>query len=240
MNGYAIIAGRGSHLTDGALAAVMDGETDVADTALTHLSSCAECAERLDQLRIASSRFAAWLQPVAGAPPERAPRTPARRMVSYPAAAAAVFLVVASAAAATTPVREWIAQRLSGGVEPPATIPASSGRKIESPPAKGMVMSFSPAGSLLTLRFDERQARGEVQLVATTGDRVSAQIADRASGEELFVLPAELRIANLAQSTADYRISVPPSVRVIQLIIGKRDAVLVPVDSGSRLRIPLR
>lgn len=240
MNGYAIIAGRNGHLADGTLTAVMDGEAGVADAALKHLSSCAECAARLDQLRTASSSFAAWLQPVAGAPPERAPRTPPRRLVGYPAAAAAVFLVVASAAAATTPVREWISQRLSGSVEPPATIPANSGGRVESPPAKGMVMSFIPADAVLTLRFDEAQAHGELELLAAAGDRVSAQIADRASGEEVFVLPTELRIANLSASVADYRISVPPSIRVVRLIIGKRAPVLLPVDAGMRRRLALR
>ncbi len=235
MSGYAIITGNSEHLTDGMLLAVLDDEAEGADAERAHLSSCRECGNRYALLITASNLLASTLPPVAKViMPMPVPR-PKRWWVGYPAAAAASVLIVASAAAATPPVREWIVRQFSHPETPAPAAPAP----VTPPPAvagKGMIASFAATDTQLVIRIDRRQSTGDVELVASTSDRISAQVLAGAAAEELIVLPGQLRIANTAGSIAGYRIAIPAFVKSVQLIVDDGKPIIVRAPA----RVPLR
>jgi hypothetical protein len=54
------------------------------------------------------------------------------------------------------------------------------------------------------------------------------------------VLPGQLRIANLRTSTADYRITVPLSIRVVRVRVDGDEVAVIRTDSRLHRRIELR
>ncbi len=133
---------------------------------------------------------------------------------------------------------------ITGEVVDAATIqPPRAAPRAEQAPrgAMGAIVWFEPPdGSELVVRFDERPAAGSVELARGTDDRAAAQVIARAGSEVLVVLPGELRVRNSRASTADYRVTVPPSVRRIRLHVGSHDATARVVDVREEPRaVPL-
>jgi hypothetical protein len=156
-----------------------------------------------------------------------------------PIAAAATFVVLATVAAAAPPVRHWLARQLSPASEP-VSVPAPDAPRSAAPRAEGIVASFAPTDTALLMRIDRRQVSGALELVAASGDRITAQAMGEASTAEMMVLPGQLRIANAATSVADYRVAIPPSVRVVRVIVGGEEVALIRNDALLRRRIDLR
>lgn len=235
MSGYMIPVG-GRHLGDETLLQLLDGAHASSD-ARAHLSGCGDCSSRFAALEKASALLRASLPDV---PMPRIDLRAVRRrrpwIISLPVAAAASFVLLASAAAATPPIRRWILRQVSG--DAPAAV--ESPPRVATPTARsaGVVASFAPADTLF-IRVDRRQADGAILLDVAPGDRVSAQTIGGTT-EEMIVLPGQLRIANGAASTGDYRITVPPSVRVVHVLIGGDEAAVIRNETGLHRRIELR
>lgn len=236
MTGYIVTTGEG-HLADGTLMELVDGATSA--EARAHLANCDDCRERFGGLQRAAALLRTSL-PDVPMPDIALRRSTPRRpwLIPVPIAAAATFVVLASAAAATPPVREWIRSRLAGA--PPVLAPVSH------PPAAptsaktaGIVASFVPTDTTLIIRVDRRQAAGAIVLDRGPGERISAQAIGGTSAEGLLVLPGQLHISNAMTSSADYRISVPLSIRVVRVIIDGREVAIVRGEFVRR-RIDLR
>lgn len=237
MSGFVIAVGDG-HLADELLIQLLDGMQSSAE-ARDHLSGCRHCSSRYETLERASSLLHASLPDV---PMPRIDWRASRRrrpwVISVPVAIAATLVVLASAAAATPPIRHWILRQVSGYPAPRApetvTNPAPSTSQ-----AAGVIASFAPTDSTLVIRFDRTQSRGSIVIEAALGNRVSAQAVGGAP-EEMIVLPGQLRIANTGASTADYRLTVPLSVRVLRVVVGGDEVAVIRTEPRLHRRIDLR
>jgi hypothetical protein len=83
----------------------------------------------------------------------------------------------------------------------------------------------------LLVEFAAHQAAGTIRVELGSGDDVVFEVMQEAGGPrnavppgvapvELLVLPTGLRVQNLAGTTADYRVLVPPSSHLIRIRIG--------------------
>ena len=235
MSGFVIPVG-GGHLADELLMQLLDGTSAPAE-ARDHLSGCQDCSTRYTALENASALLRASLPDV---PMPRLDLRAARRrrpwVISVPMAAAATFVLLASAAAATPPLRHWILRQVSPD---PAPVVESQPVPVATR-AAGVIASFAPSDTTLVIRVDRSQSSGFLEIDAAAGDRVSAQAIGGGATEEMIVLPGQLRIANGRASTADYRITVPLSVRALRVLIDGDDFVVIRTDSILHRRIDLR
>lgn len=238
MTGYVIAVGRHDHLADATLVALIDNQLSDSREARDHLSGCAKCTERLNELTAASRILSTSLPevriPQLGMPQ---PRVTARRRIGIPAAIAASFLIVATAAAASTSFRHWVSRQFAA---PEAAAPPPEVRVPAPAPKTGMSVSFAPTDSQLVIQVDHSQDAGTMEISISSSDRISARVAGDSAVAELMILPGRLRIANTKLSSSDYRISVPTSIRVIRVAIAGRETAVMVNDGRLDRRIPLR
>jgi hypothetical protein len=247
------------HVTDGDLIRLLDDETTPADAELgSHVAGCAQCSGRLARLRQRSQQVTAALRladvpladPARLRPPLdqvsvarfRARRRPVRLWMRPSLRAAAALLLLAGAAAASPTGRAWIRDhvtRLRGSPVPPARVEPRPTEQ-NAPRSVGAIVRFvPPSGSELTVRFDERPAAGSLEIARGDDVRAAAQVIARAGSETLLVLPGELRVRNSAASTADYRITLPRSVRRVRVYVGPGAMPLSAIDvpDGDTIRL---
>ncbi len=234
-------------MDDGVLLALLDGALEGAgrDEASRHLERCAGCARRLGvlerRLDALDEALAVLDEPAADWPPlERVPRrarASRHRWPRLPTAVAAALALLAGVAL-TPPVRARIAAGLSSLVGAAGT--GASGAE-ESPGAHGSV-AFELEGETLRITVDAPQASGSLTVSLGTDARVVARTVGRTDAEELIVGPGSLRIGNDAGSLADYRVTVPATVRSITVeVAGRRAGTVATADlvHGAARRIPL-
>ena len=237
----------GSHLPDGALLALHDGD-DALDASHEHVAQCADCRSRLDALAARASAVRRSLESIPVAPLNeneflrrvRAARAHRARPVwRRPGWQAAAAVIVVAAAAAASPIRAWIERRLERSRADVVT--ASPSRSVDSARTEsrsGATVSFAPTGPAFTLRFDSLPAAGLLTIEGTASTAISARVASGAGmgGDDFVVLPGELRVRNLASSRATYLVSVPSTVTRVQVIVAGR-----PIYGGAPPAvIPLR
>ena len=239
----------GAHPDDGVLLRLMDGESDAdAAAAEEHLAACAECRERLAVLRRRTMKLGALLaradfpvpaSSLADAPsgtsaepdpkiiPLRRRETPAPR--PWLRAAAVVGLLLAAGIVAT-PARAWVAAWISErwgelfgrGEMPRVERPAPPAAPAPVQEAAASRVEFVPAGATFTVEVAHPQARGGLTLLPSTGETATAEVAAGTGEADLLVLPSGLRIGNEAGSAAEYRVSVPTSVRRVTVRVNGR------------------
>lgn len=218
------------HPTDGTLLALHDGERGAElDAPRQHVSSCAACQTRMAEI---ASNAAQVRQSLSSLPvPSFDADTMRRRLAARRAtpaiplwrrptmlAAAAVFVVAVVAAA--SPVRRWIEARVARPTPvfapPSATVPEAS-----PPQVSGATVSFAVAGPEFTIRLDSVPAAGVLTVVRAAGNELSARVAAGAGtgGDDMVVLPNELRLRNAASSRASYRVAVPSVVVRVRVIV---------------------
>ena len=230
------------HPDDATLVRHLDGEDSRDEQAplATHLAACADCARRR---RVIAER-SRWLGDLLGRT-DPAPRTFTLRLdrrVERPgppqwiAAAAAALLVLGAVALSVSPVRAWIlerwadARRLLGVPERTASTRAPSGGARDT----ASTVWFTPTADVLTIRVTTRQADGSLLLEAIAGRTASAVVRGAGEGDELIVLPDELRITNTAASRAMYRVALPAQLKRVVVFIGAEPPVSVAPILGER------
>lgn len=240
----------GSHVPDGALVALLDGERLPADNRFrAHMDGCGYCAARLETMRRRGEGVSAALAATDAGPGDAAPlraRLASRSAPAtptwwrHPAARAAAGILLAAGIAAATPIGRTVvaAARDLMRESRPATAPEAAPPEGAGPraPSVGTRVAFAPGGRSLTIRFAVRQAQGTVEVVPDDTHRASAQITAGAENEELLVLPGELRIVNSASSTASYRITAPPALQVI-VIAGADTLFTSPAGGDHRFHV---
>jgi hypothetical protein len=238
-----------AHADDGALIALMDGESYGQGIA-SHVERCATCAERLRELTRRSARISSELALLDGPVPDmpairrlREQRVVALPQRSWPRQllrAAGVLLLIGGAAVAMPGLRDLV--RRASTAEPPserASAPArdaTNGEPARSA-APGTLVAFVPSSATLVVRVASTQASGILELAPNDERRVTAQVTAHGDGEELVVLPAELQILNHGDSRADYRVAVPVAMPVTLIVAG--DTVFRGAAAGGR-RVPLQ
>ena len=226
------------HADDGMLVRLLDGETDASERQdlEDHLDACATCMERLDSLRgdaeLVHEALRVWDDGVA----RRRGRVP-----TWFRAAASILLLL-GVAGAVQPVRAWIidgAQAIWSVLagDPPIAESATPGGREEGSLA---TVSFVPRDAVFTLDIAARQSAGS--LLIETADRMEAEaeIFDGAGREDLFVLPAGLRIVNDPSSRARYVVRLPRSLATVRVTVaGESTLALEPAGMTSRWEIDL-
>ena len=241
------------HATDGDLVRVIDGELAADEAVLgAHVTGCGECSARLARLRSISVSIGDLLRATDVAPVDpvriRPPfdtvgvarlrrRRRAIALWSRPGLrAAAAILLLAGVAAASPAARRWIADgiaRLRGAAPASPTAPKQPSRPAQV--ASGSRVWFAPpTGPELVVRFENRPKTGTLALQRIEDDRASVQVVARASGEALLVLPGEVRVRNSGTSVADYRLTLPSSVRRVRVYVGPTDAQPMFVDVAAQ------
>ena len=237
MTAYTITTGEG-HLADAELMQLLDGES-TPDAARDHLGACGDCQDRLGRLRKAADLLRASLVDVP-MPDLSLSHARARRpwLISLPVAAAATVVILASAAAATPAIRGWILRRMAPPT-PSASVPITPPPAPVSTAGGGVIASFVPTDTTLTIRLDRRQTRGAIELMASATRRISVQALGPEVAQEILVLPAALRIVNMT-TAGSYRIALPASVRTVRVIVGGDEVAVVRNEPGLNRRIELR
>jgi hypothetical protein len=223
----------GAHIADDAHIRFLDGECEADERiAVTeHVARCSSCARRLAELRERNAAVTRLLAEADAAPREAPARARPQRRVRLLVAVAG--LVLAVVVTAVSPVRAWIVERsqalwtlVSGGLEQPPPAPSPIPTEQATPFAS---VSFAVGGGWLTVDVARRQAEGVLVVEIVDAATASAAITGGGLGGDLVVLPGQLRIANSPESTASYRVRVPPTLtRVEILIAGVQQAVLDP------------
>ena len=248
------------HASDGDLVRVIDGELAADDTALAaHVTDCVECSARLTRLRSISDSIGTLLRATDVAPIDAGRIRPPfdtvgvarlrrrRRAVvlwSRPGLrAAAAILLLAGVAAASPAARRWIADGITRLRGAPATSPSEPRQPSRPAQAAGgsRVWFSPPTGPELVVRFENRPTAGTLALQRIEDDRASVQVVARASGEALLVLPGEVRVRNSGTSVADYRLTLPSTIRRVRVYVGPTDAqpMFVDVAAGTARTIDL-
>jgi hypothetical protein len=131
--------------------------------------------------------------------------------------------------------------RLRGTAEPaPGVEPTPAAPQVPTGSVGATIFFDPPTGGELAVRFDARPSAGSLELSSGDVTRASAQVTARASTEALLVLPGELRVRNSPTSAADYRITVPASVRRVRVHIGPGGPpIVVDLPAGSRRAVEL-
>jgi hypothetical protein len=248
------------HVADGDLIRLMDGEMDAAERGRVeaHAGACPECAARLHRLHRRSARLTGILlaadpeaPPAPTTPDEltlrrgrvrRDPAAPAQRQWLRAAAVVALLLGVGIVA---SPLRAVVADWLGAQWERIAAAGAEEPAPPAAAPADAVVpgtrVQFTPQGAVFTVEVETAQAAGAVELRRAEGGTATAQqVGGAGEPADLLVLPAGVRIHSVPGSTADYRITVPASVRTVRVRVGgSRETVLTAdeVEAGTRVEV---
>lgn len=247
-----------THLDDGALLRLLDGEGSRAERAqlVTHIETCEACNRRHSLLSAWSRAASDVLFRTDGAPRVFALHENGRGPVTlwrwWPAAAAVVLLVGGTVAVAAPPLRTWMVQRWAtlGHLLHVPPSPPSGTQPVGAPgdrspaqapsPAVGEVV-FTPDSDVLTVRVATRQAEGSLVLETSTTSTAAVMVRGQGEHEAVVVLPDELRIANTVGSRATYRVTLPARLkRVIVVVDGDQAFSLDPVAPGESRAIDLQ
>ena len=226
-----------AHPSDGVLLALHDDERDETlraelDAGRAHVEQCEECRLRVNAIAARSTRVR---QALATIPIPSTSEDVFRRRVAAsvdrpvpvwrrPAWLAAAAVIVLAGAAAASPIREWIRRHIGQSRidVPPAALPV----RPESAPTNraGATVSFAPVGPAFTLRLDSLPAAGSLSATATTAATISARVATGAGtgGDEMVVLPGEIRVRNGSSARASYELSLPGVVTRLRVIVAGR------------------
>jgi hypothetical protein len=243
-----------SHIDDGELVRWLDGGlmTLTQRAAVErHLADCAPCVARRRALADATARLHAaqqavtlpaslatppWRQPAAARRAARPRILAARGRVPHANAArtiaAATVLLAAGAAAALSPVRTWIAARMTAHTTARSTpVPRTAEGSTALPIAAGVAwhrvdLAFVPDAERLTI---ELQGASGDTLVVHSGAGAAVRVRARATGADptVIVLPHGVRLGrgDAAASAFDVELS------------GRTRAVEVSGPRGFRVRL---
>lgn len=148
--------------------------------------------------------------------------------------AAAIVLLVLGVGVLATPARAWVAAlvaELFGGGDEPAPVEAPAPTTTAEPAPETQAASrveFVPAGSTFSIDVANAQAAGGLTLQRAAGETAVAEIVGAGSADFL-VLPSGLRIQNAAGAGAEYRVSVPASVRRVTVRVAGHETATVDV-----------
>ena len=225
---------RSPHLSDGVLLALHDRERDddrhvELDGSRAHLADCETCRARAAEIAEYSARthesLSAILVPSVSEESFRrhlTARTRPAPVSRRPTLAAAAAVIVLAAAAAASPVRDWLRRRIEQPrVETRPAAPAVVAEPAPSPERGGATISFAPTGATFTLRFDSLPEAGSLRVITTPATAISARVAGGAGtgGDEMVVLPGEIRVRNAGTARASYELSLPASVTRLRVIV---------------------
>jgi hypothetical protein len=223
------------HASDGVLLALHDAEHDPGlDASRAHVEQCDTCRSRLAGVAADASRVRSALASIPipyvteDAFGHRLAATrsrTARRVWSRPSWLAAAAVLVLAGIAAAGPIRDWLRRRaerptIDSRSAPPPVPPES----VVTTSRSGATVSFAAVGPDFIVRLDSVPDAGTLTASATSGPLVSARVANGAGtgGDDLVVLPGELRVRNTTGARASYELRLPAAVTRLRVIVAGR------------------
>ncbi len=249
-----------AHPEDGVLLRLLDGEADAAEQAAAgpHAAACAECRARMDAMARRRDRLAALLArtdfpvPAASVPEPGVIPLHSRRREAAPARpwlrAAAIILVVLGVGVMASPARAWIGrwiadawESVTGDDAPPAPAPAPAPVPKAEEQAPAAQVGFVPTGAELSVVVAHPQEAGALTVAAAAGASATAEVVGGTGAADLLVLPAAVHVRNTPGSAAEYRLTLPSSVRRVRVRIGGGRETVVNMaevgDAGRRVEL---
>ena len=240
MNSYMVSQTDPRHPADELLLALIHEQSfDDAAAIRGHLSECAACAARSNELAANDATIASLLASLDHALPAAHRSFTGRhaRLIQRAALVAGAVATMAGAAAAlvpTSPLHRWIVTRGSSADVRPgakaaspedATAPAIS--PTESPLASGIAV---PAQPTLVVEFRREQEGGVLEINRSA----SGDVVFRSRGGTTAYDVAEGRVSIDNQTPAAvYLIDVPNNVHQIRIKVGARSVIRWPEDSAK-------
>jgi anti-sigma factor RsiW len=248
------------HLADEHFVRLLDGQLEAGERPWVegHAERCEACGARLRQLRRRSARLSGILLASDPATPPAPTRAPdelalrrARRTGGVPAPrpwlrAAAMAALLLAAGLAASPLRAVVAgwlraqwERVAAPDARPAA-PAAEAPVAGAEAGSGARVQFTPRGAVFTVDVAAPRAAGAVEVRRAAGAAATAEQTGGGAQAELLVLPAGVRIQGAPGATADYRVTVPASVRTVRVRVGGgRETTLTAeeVEAGARVEL---
>jgi hypothetical protein len=209
-----------------------------------HLDGCVACQERLSQLMSFSAEVSEALAE-AGAGVEvdalararareavrRANRTAPRRSPwAVPGRAAAAIALIMVGALAADPVLAWVHDHWWPGKHAERVVHTLPAATVAPEARHGPTVLFEPTSGTFEISIANPQAVGSIRIQVRDVARASAEVSNPVD-EAILVLPSGLRIENLASSRASYTLTLPSSLRKVEVMIGDRTASTLILDS---------
>jgi len=235
-----------THLDEGALMALVDGELMEPDAAAleAHLEECAECRVALESLRADRARLSGALRLLDREPPtemahQRLRRTRRSRSgTGRPLRWAAVIVVgTATALAATvpgSPLREWIA---SVGDDPPVVVAVDerSEMAVETAraPAAPAGVSVVPRAGRMLVSFTGASEGLRIRLHVHDGDEVEVLTSGGAEQARFHTAPERIEVRDAGRGEAS--VEIPRGLAEFTLEV---DGRVFMAKRGEDLRFP--
>ena len=220
------------HIDDGELVRYLDDELELNALAYArnHLATCTECQVKFEAIRGQVERFQHAMAnldlppsttPTVNAPEASIPSIPSSPAVGWGWRLAAMIAVVVGITLTVTPARAWLLDTLESlrtVFEPTNQAPASL------PPQTPVTVSsvlFAVTDTVLFVEFAVHPEAGTLSLRRGTSEtQVSAAMQGGSGNDELVVFGDGIRVVNTAQSTADYVVTLPTGIVLVEVRIG--------------------
>ncbi len=220
-----------THIESGELQAYLDEEVAAGSRAQInrHLQACTECATELQELRAASSLFAALLHAADAAAPVMRARAmvaaqrtdiPRRRMAFSRAALARAamfmlgFAALASAAMPGSPVRAWIGDALRGSrpaVAPtPVEVSTPAAAPAETPGTDEAALSIEPADGRVLILLSGVTGETTIRVRLVDSERALVQTSNGAAHARFRTGPGRIEVLGIEKG--EVTIEMPRSV----------------------------
>jgi len=221
------------HIDDGELVRYLDNELELDSLGVVrgHLTECGDCQARFEAIRAQAERLQealAMLDPtpsVASADSDAEasiPSIPSSPAVDWRWRLAAMLVVVVGITLTVTPARAWLLDRLESVktlIAPAEEAPAASQPETS---ATASSVLFEITDTILFVEFAMRPAAGTLSLEPGSSETgVSATMRGGAGSDELIVFGNGVRVVNTTESTADYLVTLPTRVALVEVRIGR-------------------
>lgn len=216
------------HIDDGELVRYLDNELELEAVARVrrHLAACRDCQAKFDALRERAESFRQAMAgidlPAAPASEASVPSIHRSPTVSRGWRMAAMIAVVIGITLTVTPARAWLLETMRSvktlfqpaDQAPPTTIPDI--------PVTGSSVRFAVSDSVLFLEFAVRPKSGTLSVQRGTSEtQVSATMQGGTGDDELVVFPDGVRVVNTTESTADYGVTLPTTVVMVEVRVAR-------------------
>lgn len=233
------------HIDDGELVRYLDNELELDALAVVrnHLGACTECQAKFEALRAQAERFQQAMAdldlppaatPTVNAPEASIPSIPSSPAVGWGWRLAAMIAVVVGITLTVTPARAWLLDTLGSMrtlFEPANQTPPSLPPAV---PVTGSSVLFAVTDTVLFVEFAVHPQAGTLSLQrGTSVTEVSAAMKGGSGNDELVVFGDGIRVVNTAQSTADYVITLPTGIVLVEVRIGGAVVARHRVDTAT-------
>jgi hypothetical protein len=239
---------RDAHPADSDILRFHDGECPAgeAEAVAQHIADCPRCAATSQLFHTTTERLHAALDdmPLPSAPGAkqrflaavaRGKRRPRFAWIANSRGpllrAAVVIFALFAVSMAAAPVRAWVFRLLRIEQQAPAFTVSPQEPHDTPAQATSSTVTFVPTTTTFVIDVAARQAVGALTIRGAESNAASARITGRSPGDALLVRDDGFRIQNSPESTAQYTVIVPWSVRSITVRIAGGDSITYSVQT---------